>query len=111
MFEGRELNHLPSYSASLIAVGTGVDDQIVITDETLRKDYNEMQLSWKQRFKKALFIIIAAYVTTMVAMLPLYFAGAGLVKGFALTTMAGVSIGVFITRPAFGGILQELLKK
>jgi len=95
----------------LIAVGTGVDDQIVITDETLRKDYNEMQLSWKQRFKKALFIIIAAYVTTMVAMLPLYFAGAGLVKGFALTTMAGVSIGVFITRPAFGGILQELLKK
>lgn len=95
----------------LIAVGTGVDDQIVITDETLRKDYNEMQLSWKQRFKKALFIIIAAYATTMVAMLPLYFAGAGLVKGFALTTMAGVTIGVLITRPAFGGILQELLKK
>jgi preprotein translocase subunit SecD len=95
----------------LIAVGTGVDDQIVITDETMRKDASEVHLKWKQRFKKALFIIIAAYATTMVAMLPLYFAGAGLVKGFALTTMAGVTIGVLITRPAFGAILEELVKK
>lgn len=95
----------------LIAVGTGVDDQIVITDETMRKDASEAHLNWKQRFKKALFIIIAAYATTMVAMLPLYFAGAGLVKGFALTTMAGVTIGVLITRPAFGAMLEELIKK
>ena len=95
----------------LIAVGTGVDDQIVITDETMRKDASEIHLNWKQRFKKALFIIIAAYATTMVAMLPLYFAGAGLVKGFALTTMAGVTIGVLITRPAFGAMLEELVKE
>ncbi len=95
----------------LIAVGTGVDDQIVITDETMKNAIGESHLTWKQRFKKALFIIIAAYSTTMVAMLPLYFAGAGLVKGFALTTMAGVTIGVLITRQAFAAILEELVKK
>ncbi len=95
----------------LIAVGTGVDDQIVITDETMRKRVGEVRLNWKQKFKKAFFIMLAAYATTMVAMLPLYFAGAGLVKGFALTTMAGITIGILITRPAFGAILEELVKE
>ncbi len=93
----------------IIAVGTGVDDQIVISDETLNKKEREL-LSWKQRFKKAFFIILASYATTMVAMFPLYFAGAGLVKGFALTTMAGVTIGVLITRPAFAKIIEILIK-
>jgi len=37
----------------LIAVGTGVDDQIVITDETMKKAIGESHLNWKQRFKKA----------------------------------------------------------
>ncbi|MBW3001002.1 protein translocase subunit SecD, partial [Candidatus Woesearchaeota archaeon] len=54
----------------------------------------------------AFFIIFAAYFTTVVAMLPLWFAGAGLLKGFALTTILGVSIGVLITRPAFAAIIQ-----
>jgi len=38
------------------------------------------------------------------------FAGAGLIKGFALTTIAGVTIGVFITRPAFAAMIEKLLK-
>jgi len=39
------------------------------------------------------------------------FAGAGLLLGFAITTVAGVTIGVLITRPAFGAILEILLEK
>ena len=60
--------------------------------------------------KMAFFIIMGAYFTTVVAMLPLLFAGAGLLKGFALTTIAGVSIGVFITRPAYAAMVEKLLK-
>ena len=67
--------------------------------------------SREDRLKKAFFIIFAAYATTVVAMLPLWFAGAGLLKGFALTTIAGVTIGVFITRPAFAAVVEVLLKK
>lgn len=93
----------------IVAVGTGVDDQIVIADETIRGE--NKSLDWKKRFKKAFFIIFAAYSVTVVAMLPLLFAGAGLVKGLALTTIAGVTIGVLITRPAFAAIVQVLLKK
>jgi len=47
----------------------------------------------------------------MFAMGPLLFAGAGLLKGFALTTMAGLTFGVFITRPAFAAMVRILLTK
>ena len=66
------------------------------------------QLNWKQRIKNAFFIIFAAYSTVVVAMLPLFSAGAGLVRGFAITTIIGVSIGVFITRPAFSSLMEKL---
>ena len=94
----------------LIAIGSGVDDQIVITDETLRKADAGGHRDWKKRFKRAFFIVVAAYATTMVAMIPLLSTGAGIVKGFAITTMAGVTIGVFITRRAFAQMIKELLK-
>ena len=99
---------LASIAGIIIAVGTGVDDQIVITDEILRKEAGHLG-GWAQRLKRAFFIIIAAYCTTVVAMLPLIFAGAGLLKGFALTTIAGVTIGVIITRPAFASMIKILL--
>lgn len=94
----------------IVAVGTGIDDQIVITDETLKGARSELAYDWKRKIKNAFFIIMAAYFTLVVAMLPLFFAGAGLVKGFALTTILGVSVGVFITRPAYAAIVELLLK-
>jgi preprotein translocase subunit SecD len=54
---------------------------------------------------------MAAYFTTFVAMLPLMKAGAGLLKGFAITTIIGISVGVFITRPAFAAVVEILLKE
>jgi preprotein translocase subunit SecD len=93
----------------IVAVGTGVDDQIVIADETLRGE--AQKFGWKERIKRAFFIIMVAYFTGVAAMVPLLFAGAGLLKGFALTTILGISIGVFITRPAFAAVIEILLRK
>jgi len=98
---------LAAIAGIIVAVGTGVDDQIVITDETLEGEGKS--LSWKHKLKRAFFIIMAAYFTTVVAMIPLLFAGAGLLKGFALTTIIGVSLGVFVTRPAFAAVTEILL--
>ena len=98
---------LAAIAGIVIAVGTGVDHQIVITDETLRGQ--RIFQSWKQRFKNAFFIIMGSYFSLVVAMLALFFAGAGLLKGFALTTIIGASIGVFITRPAFAAMVEILL--
>jgi preprotein translocase subunit SecD len=99
---------LAAIAGILAAVGTGVDHQIIITDEVLRGE--TASGNWKNKIKQAFFIIMAAYFTTVVAMVPLIVMGAGMLKGFALTTITGVSIGVFITRPAFAKTIEILLK-
>ncbi len=96
---------LAAIAGIIAAVGTGVDDQVVIADEISRK---ESYFNWKDRFKKAFFVIFCSYAATVAAMLPLFKAGAGLLTGFAFITIIGVSIGVFITRPAFAAILEIL---
>ncbi len=101
---------LAAIAGIIVAIGTGVDDQIVITDETLRGEKTDLSYNWQRKLKNAFFIIMAAYSTTMVAMLPLLGAGAGLLKGFALTTMMGVTFGVFLTRPSYAAIIEILLK-
>ena len=97
---------LASIAGILGAIGTGVDDQIVIIDEIkLGKIHG-----WKEKMKRAFFIILGAFATGFVAMLPLTWAGAGLFKGFAITTIIGITAGVLITRPAFSEMVKGVLK-
>jgi preprotein translocase subunit SecD len=46
----------------------------------------------------------------LVALIPLLWAGAGLLKGFAITTIIGITIGVLITRPAFAEMVKKIEK-
>ena len=103
---------LPSIAGIIAAIGTGIDSQLVILDEA--RDKHE---SIKQRIKKALFIIVTAFTTTFVALIPLTgflgfmgigAASAGLLKGFAITTLIGITTGVLISRPAFADIARQL---
>ncbi len=99
---------LASLAGIIIVAGTGVDHLIVITDETLQ---GETISDWKRRLKSAMFIVFGAYLTTVAGMIPLWFAGAGLLKGFAFTTIAGISFGVLVARPAYAAIIQILLRE
>jgi len=94
----------PSIAGIIAGMGTGINDQIVIIDESI----SNKQISLKERIKKALFIIVGAFFTIVVAMLPLFWVGAGMLKGFALTTIIGVSAGILITRPAFAEIIRRI---
>jgi len=98
---------LPAIAGIIAAIGTGVDSQIIILDESRMSKF----YSLKERIKRALFIIMGTYITTLFALLPLLWAGAGLLKGFAVTTIIGISAGVFITRPAFAEIVKKILKE
>ena len=91
----------------IISIGTGVDHLIIIADEIHR---TEVFYDWKRRLKNAMFIIFGAYLVDFAGMIPLWFAGAGLLKGFAFTTIAGISFGVIIARPAYAAIIKILLK-
>ncbi len=144
---------LASIAGIIAAVGTGVDDQIIITDESGREKIR----SWKKRMKRAFFVIFTSAASTIGAMMPLvtpelstlgigaaglgligytlqgnrshhYLAIGGLavavaavswtmnpsayalqaVKGFAVTTILGIMVGIAITRPAYAKILEHL---
>lgn len=100
---------LPAIAGLVIIIGTSVDQQIIITDELLSR-LGGKSVHVSKRMKNALFIITASFFTTFVAMLPLLFAGAGLLKNFAITTIIGIVIGVLITRPAYGTVLETILR-
>jgi len=95
---------LPSIAGILATIGTGIDQQIIILDEAKQK----VVLSLKQKLKRAFAIILGAYFTAVVALIPLLWAGAGLLKGFAITTIIGITAGVLITRPAFTEMVKRI---
>jgi len=98
---------LPGIAGILATIGTGIDDLIILLDEST----HSFALTLKQRLKRAFTIIMGAYFTTLVSLLPLMWAGAGLLKGFAITTIIGISVGVFITRPAFSDMIKKFKKE
>ena len=98
---------LPSIAGILATIGTGVDSQIVIIDEAEKGT----SVSVRERIKRALFIIFSSYATALASLLPLIWAGAGLFQGFAITTIIGITAGVFVSRPAFAEILRRIEEK
>ncbi|MCK5698305.1 MAG: MMPL family transporter, partial [Candidatus Aenigmarchaeota archaeon] len=97
---------LAAIAGIIAAIGSGVDDQIIITDESDKKKKDELSL--KRKLKRAFFIIFASAATTIAVMVPLLTVGAGGVRGFAFTTIIGVVIGVLFTRPAFAKVIEYL---
>ena len=95
---------LASIAGILIVIGTGVDQQIIMMDESR----SSKSAGIVEKIKRALFIIVGAYFTSLASLIPLYWAGAGLLRGFAVTTIIGITTGVLITRPAFAEILKRL---
>lgn len=93
---------LASIAGILATIGTGIDSQIIVLDESRQGN----SLSLKQKLKRAFTIILGAYFTAVVSLIPLWWAGAGLFKGFVFTTIIGMTVGVLITRPAFSDIIK-----
>ena len=94
----------PSIAGIIAGMGTGINDQIIILDESDERRTGSV----KDKIKRAFFIIIGAFFTIIAAMLPLFWAGAGMLKGFALTTIIGITAGILITRPAFSDIVKKI---
>lgn len=97
--------------ALIAVVGTGVDHQIIISDEVLAGISPTRKLPIKRRVSRAFSIIFAAAATTIAAMIMLAFLGFGAMRGFAIITILGVLISVLITRPAYARIIGVLLER
>ncbi len=102
---------LAALAGLIAAVGTGIDDQIVVNDELVKEKDEKQEHSLLTRVKRAFFIVFAAAATLLATMLPILLFGTSKLVGFALTTLIGVLIGVFITRPAYAEIAKYLLAR
>ncbi|MDR0853651.1 MAG: protein translocase subunit SecD [Clostridiales Family XIII bacterium] len=88
---------LPGIAGIILSVGMAVDANVIIfarvkEEVTLGKT---LRVAVQTGFKKAMGTIIDSQVTTIIAALVLYMFGTGPVKGFALTLMIGIIVGMF----------------
>ncbi len=100
---------LAAMAGVIALIGTGVDNQIVITDELLKKRGEEV--SAKRKLKDAFFIVFTIAGVAIASMVPLLLSGIVEVMGFATATILGVVLGVLVSRPAYGAIVQETFAK
>ncbi len=114
VWTGRPLD-LAAFVGLITAIGTGVDSEIVITDEIMAKS-KKVKESLLKRVKSALFIIMTSAFTMIAVMIPIIlfartFPGIDKLYGFATVAIVGALIGVFITRPAFTIIIEKIVDK
>jgi len=101
---------LPELGGIIIIIGTGIDQQIIITDELLRGELPKAKhASLKGRIGRAFRIIWGSAFTTLAAMVSLALLGFGVMRGFALITILGLLVAVLVTRPAYARVARAIV--
>ncbi len=96
---------LAAIAGMIAVIGTGVDAQIIISDEILRRGSDS---TMKIRLNNAFYVVYADAFLLMIAMLPLFFSTSLVsVIGFSESTIIGALLGAFVTRPSYGAILSR----
>ena len=94
---------LAAIAGMIAVIGTGVDAQIIISDEILNRGTDS---TMKIRLSNAFYVVYADAFLLIVAMLPLFFSTSLVsVIGFSESTIIGALLGVFVTRPSYAAIL------
>src|SRR3989338_984157 len=98
---------LPAMAGIIAAIGVGVDAQVVITDELLKKD----GLKLAEKVEHAFLIIKTNVIVAVMAMLPLLFSDLVEVVAFSIAAILGSLLGYLITRQAYAIIAERILVK
>ncbi len=97
---------LAALAGMIAVVGTGIDAQIIITDEIISKEKGKS--SSRVVLGHAFYIVWMDAILIVIAMLPLFFSTSlTQVVGFSESTIIGALMGVLITRPAYGAIVSR----
>jgi preprotein translocase subunit SecD len=110
----RQTIGLAEIAAVLAVIGTGVEQQLIITDEVLRRGLPKAgprPMSLSGRIAKAFVVIFAAAATTIAALATLFFVGYGAMKGFAIVMIIGILAAILVTRPAYGRIVNTIVSR
>lgn len=98
---------LAAMAGIIAAIGVGVDAQIVITDELLKRDKRAIY----EKIEGAFEIIKTNVIVATLSMLPLLFSGLVEVIGFSISTILGSLLGYLLSRPAYAAIVEKILGK
>ncbi|MDR1271741.1 MAG: protein translocase subunit SecD [Clostridiales Family XIII bacterium] len=87
---------LPGIAGIILSVGMAVDANVIIYSRIKEEvaEGKSLRLAAETGFKKAMGTVLDAQITTFIAGVVLYIFGTGPVKGFALTLIIGIVIGV-----------------
>ncbi|MFA5412092.1 MAG: hypothetical protein WC350_01965 [Candidatus Micrarchaeia archaeon] len=94
---------LAAMAGIIAAIGVGVDSQIVITDELLKKEGSR-----DEKLGKAFDIVTTTVTVAVFAMVPLLFSGMVEIIGFAISTILGALLGLLLSRPAYAAIVEGI---
>jgi preprotein translocase subunit SecD len=97
---------LAAMAGIIAAIGVGVDAQIVITDEILKKSEEETE----ERIEHAFAIIKTNVIVASLSMIPLLFSGLVEIIGFAISTILGSLLGYLLSRPAYAAIVERIVR-
>ncbi len=88
---------LPGIAGFILSIGMAVDANVLIFERTREelKAGKSLYRSVEAGFYRAFPSILDGHVTTLISCAALFWLGAGLVKGFALTLALGVAISLF----------------
>lgn len=96
---------LAAVAGMIAVIGTGVDAQVIITDEIIAR---KTDTSAKMLLGNAFYIVWTDAALLVIAMLPLFLSTSLVtVIGFSEATIFGALLSVFITRPAYGAIISK----
>lgn len=98
---------LAAMAGIIAAIGVGVDAQVVITDELLKKDEEH---TTHEKVELAFGIIRTNAIVAIFSMIPLLFSGLVEIIGFAMSTMLGALLGYLLTRPAYAAIVEGVIE-
>ncbi len=98
---------LSAMAGIIAAIGVGVDAQIVITDELLKRDEEH---TTHEKVELAFGIIRTNAIVAIFSMIPLLFSGLVEIIGFAMSTMLGALLGYLLTRPAYAALVEKVLE-
>lgn len=88
---------LPGIAGFILSIGMAVDANVLIFERTREelKAGKTLYRSVESGFYRAFSSILDSNVTTVIACAALFWLGAGLVRGFALTLALGVAVSMF----------------
>jgi len=106
---------LAAMAGVITLIGMGINDQLIITDEMLKNrgklkeaSSKQREIDAKERVAKAFYVVFTAAGIAIASMLPLLLSGIVEITGFALSAIIGVLVGILLTRPVYGLLMEKM---